>query len=742
LFKKIILLCTLSGSLLFAAGTFENIKFEGLTQISKEIALETIKLKKENNYTNEEINDAINKFYEFNYFRDIWVTTEDTDLVFHFREHPFISQIDMSGYKTREDELELLYTSMNIKKGTMYTKQKVEASKKALLAALDRDGYINSVVEVEVEEVSDTSVSVKFNVNKGDEIIIHKVLYKGATVFEPSDFEAVIANKEEDCCFTWFFGQNDGEIDFEQLSFDSPRIRELYLQNGYLDAKVTAAFTKIDFNTNSAQIEYTINEGNQYKVNDIIIYVDEDIVKSETIYPQLKLEKDDIFDISLLRKDQEYIKTQVANKGYAFTEVKFDVKPNKENNTVDLVYNVIPGDKVYINDVIISGNSRTLDRVIRRDVYLVPGDLFSLTDFKDSKNKLQRTGYFEKVDIEQKRITSDKMDLIVNVTEAPTGNLILGGGYGSYEGWMINASVNDKNIFGSGMNLGVSIDYSKINTDISVALTNPAIRDSEYSGTVKVYNEDSEIDNYTSTYGDRDTSETGFLVGVSKAIGRHTRAGVNYEISDTSISYELQPSENQDYMTSAITPYISFNNTDDYYLPREGFIAGTSFKYAGVGGDAKYGLSNTYFKYFYGLEDLIDYDVIFRYKNNVKILMDNGLVPNNMSFALGGPKSLRGYESYAFQSSDEANHPYKNFFSNALELSFPMIPSAKMRWGVFYDYGMLGEEGFNDIQRSGTGAFISWNSPVGPIQFIFSQPIDDEEGDKTSSFEFSLGGSF
>ncbi len=648
----------------------------------------------------------------------------------------------MSGYKTREDELELLYTSMNIKKGTMYTKQKVEASKKALLAALDRDGYINSVVEVEVEEVSDTSVSVKFNVNKGDEIIIQKVLYKGATVFEASDFEAVIANKEEDCCFTWFFGQNDGEIDFEQLSFDSPRIRELYLQHGYLDAKVTAAFTKIDFNTNSAQIEYTINEGNQYKVNDTIIYIDEEIIKSETIYPQLKLEKDDIFDISLLRKDQEYIKTQVANKGYAFTEVKFDVKPNKENNTVDLVYNVIPGDKVYINDVIISGNSRTLDRVIRRDVYLVPGDLFSLTDFKDSKNKLQRTGYFEKVDIEQKRITSDKMDLIVNVTEAPTGNLILGGGYGSYEGWMINASVNDKNIFGSGMNLGVSIDYSKINTDISIALTNPAIRDSEYSGTVKVYNEDSEIDNYTSTYGDRDTSETGFLVGVSKAIGRHTRAGVNYEISDTSITYELQPSENQDYMTSAITPYISFNNTDDYYLPREGFIAGTSFKYAGVGGDAKYGLSNTYLKYFYGLEDLIDYDVIFRYKNNIKILMDNGLIPNNMSFALGGPKSLRGYESYAFQSSDEANRPYKNFFSNALELSFPMIPSAKMRWGVFYDYGMIGEEGFDDIQRSGAGAFISWNSPVGPIQFIFSQPLDDEPNDKTSNFEFSLGGSF
>jgi len=742
LFKKLILLSTFTTSLLLADGTFKNIQFEGLTQISKEVALETIKLKEENHYTNEEINKAINNFFSFNYFQDISVSTKENNLIFTFKEHPFISQIEMSGYKNRDDELEALYSSMNIKKGTMYTKKKIESAKNALLAALDREGYINSVVEVEVNTISDTSVAVKFTVNKGEAIIIKKVLYKGATVFDSSDFETMIANKEEDCCFTWFFGQNDGEIDFEQLRLDSPRIRELYLQNGYLDAKVSAAFTKIDFNTNTAQVEYTINEGNQYKINDIMIYLDENITKSEDIYPKLKLKKKDTFDITKIRKDQEYIKTQVANKGYAFADVKFNIKPNKENNTTDIVYNVIPGDKVYINDVIISGNSRTLDRVIRRDIYLTPGDLFNLTDFKDSKNKLQRTGYFEKVNIQQKRVSSDKMDLIVNVTEAPTGNLIVGGGFGSYEGWMINASVNDKNLFGSGMNLGFSIDYSKINTDLSLSLTNPAIRDSQYSGTIKVYNESSEITNYTSTYGDRDTRTTGFLIGASKAIGRNMRAGANYELSDTSITYTLLPSENEDFLTSAITPYITFNNTDNYYLPREGFIAGTSYKYAGIGGDARYGLSNTYFKYFYGLEDIIDYDVIFRYKNNIKILTNNGLIPNNMSFSMGGPKSLRGYQSYAFQAADEANNPYKDFFTNAFELSFPMIPSAKMRWGLFYDYGMIGTNSFNDIKRSGTGAFISWNSPVGPIQFIFSQPLDDEEGDKTSSFEFNLGGSF
>ena len=699
MYKNLLLLCTLSSSILLADGKFENIRFEGLTQISKEVALETLKLERENYYTNDEINDAILKFYNFNYFQDISVSTEKDDLVFTFKEYPFISQIEMSGYKNREDELELLYTSMNIKKGSMYTKKRIDFAKAALLGALDREGYINSVVEVEVEETGPTSVVVKFNFNKREELIIKKVLYKGAKVLEPSDFETVIANKEEDCCFTWFFGMNDGEIDFEQLRLDSPRIRDLYLQNGYLDAKVSAAFTKIDFNTNTAEVEYTISEGEQYTVNEILIYLNEEIVKSEDIYPKLKLKKEKIFDISALRKDQEFIKTQVADKGYAFTEVRFDVKPNKETHTVDIVYNVIEGDKVYINDVIIAGNTRTLDRVIRRDVYLAPGDLYSLTDFKDSKNQLQRTGYFEKVEIQEKRISSSSMDLIINVTEAPTGNLIVGGGYGSYEGWMLNASISDKNIFGSGMELGFFVDYSKINTDLSIALTNPAIKDSEYSGTVKVYNQDSEIENYTSAYGDRKTKESGVMVGVSKAFGRNMRVGVNYEISSTSIDYELQSQYDEDYITSAITPYISFNNTDDYYLPREGFIAGTSYQFAGLGGDAKYGISNSYLKYFYGLEDIIDYDVIFRYKNNVKILVDNGYIPGNMSFSMGGPRSLRGYESYAFQSSNETLHPYKNVFTNAVELSFPLIPSAKMRWGVFYDYGMIGENSFNDLKR-------------------------------------------
>ena len=328
---------------------------------------------------------------------------------------------------------------------------------------------------------------IKFDVNKGDSITITKITFQGAKALTEEDFNTIIANKETDVYFTWFFGRNDGEMDFEQLEFDSSRIRDLYLQNGYLDAKVTAAFSKVDFNTNTANIEYTIIEGVQYKVNNTIIYLDEKILNVDDLYPELQLKKEEIFNISKLRKDQEYIKTQVANKGYAYTNVKFDIKPNKKERTVDLIYNVIPGDKVYINDVIISGNSRTLDRVIRRNVYLAPKDLYSLTDFKDSQNALKRTGFFDSVTLKKQRLSSDKMNLLVEVKEAATGNLTVGGGYGSYDGFLINLGINDKNILGSGLNLGFSIEHSSKKNNYTISLSNPAIKDSVYSGNANIH---------------------------------------------------------------------------------------------------------------------------------------------------------------------------------------------------------------------------------------------------------------
>ena len=716
----------------------KEIKLVGLTQISEKIAFERI------NQNKNDLNELIKTFYKMGYFTNIDVSEENNTITINFTEKPFIVNIEMEGYKTREEDLVELYRTMKIKKGTMYTAAKIDEAKTILLSELKKEGFINSVVEVEEKTINPQSMSLKFTVNKGAEVIIKKVNYIGAKILGKDDFVESTANKEEDT-ISWWFGHSNGVMQFSQLEYDSHRIKDLYLQNGFLDARVDAAFSKIDFNTNTAEVDFSIDEGVKYKLNNILIYTDESIVPVKELEEGLREQKDKTFNVSLLRKDVEFIKTKIANKGYAFAEVNYDIRKDKEKNTADVIFNVVPGEKVYINDVIISGNSRTLDRVIRRNVYLAPKDLFNLTDFEDSKGALNRTGFFQKVDIRQNKVSSNLMDLIVEVSEAPTGNLVLGGGYGSYDGWMINASVNDKNIFGSGLDLGFSLDHSSKKDTAKISLSNPALNDSIYNGSFSIY-KDQSIVTSTVSPGDKQTDTLGGSLGIGRSIGRHTRIGSVYAIEDSNVKYALDSAFDLAYVTSSITPYISFNNTDNFYNPRKGISATTSLKYAGIGGDAKYILSSSSLKYFYGFNDILDFDMIFRYKTTLKILEDQGNIPAGTTFYLGGPTSVRGYQSYAFQPIDDA-HPYTKSLTNTFELSFPLIPKANMRWGLFYDQGMIGQNSLSEISASGYGGLVEWQSPVGPLQFIFSRAINPNIADtggvsKTSNFEFSLGTSF
>ena len=740
---KLLLSTLLLGISLNASNIAKDIKFEGLTQISPKIANEVLNIKKGNSYTESEINKAIKSFYKFNYFKDIEVFNKNNILVFKFTEKPFIINLTMTGYKTREDDLKAIYTSISIAKGNMFTPAKLQRSKKLLLEQLKLEGYVHSVVEIDVEKVNDKSVAITYNVNKGDEIIIKKINYVGAYTLDNDLLEDNVANKEEDLV-SWWFGQSEGVMQFSQLQYDSLRIKDTYFKNGYLDVKIKPAFSLVDFNTNSAQVDYVIDEGKQYKVNKVLLYLNEDIVSKKDITENLKLIHGKIFNISKLRKDIKFIKTKIADKGYAFTKVSYDIRKNRKNNTADIIINAIEGEKVYINDVIIKNNSRTLDRVIRRDVYLAPKDLYNLTDFIDSKNQLNRTGFFTSVDIKQKKVSKNLIDLIVDVKEAPTGNLVFGGGYGSYDGWMLNASINDKNIFGSGIDLGLSFEHSSKKDTASIAILNPALNDSIYNGSFKIYKKSSVIDaDSNSTAGDEQTDTVGLSLGVGRSLNRNTRIGATYALEREDLSYNKNTSLNARYITSSITPYINFNNTDSYYVPRSGFKIGGSSKFAGIKGDAHYVENYAYAKFFFGFEDYIDYDAIFRFKTTYSVLNDLGNIKGK-SFYLGGPSSLRGYKTYAFQPSDKDNHPYKVRTTNTVEMSFPLMPKAKMRWALFADLGMIGENSFTEIKKAGYGVSINWYSPVGPIQFIFSRAYKptESEKDKTSNFEFSLGNTF
>ncbi|MDD5549353.1 MAG: outer membrane protein assembly factor BamA, partial [Sulfurovaceae bacterium] len=478
-----------------------------------------------------------------------------------------------------------------------------------------------------------------------------------------------------------------------------------------------------------------------------------------------KLKKGKYFDVGKLRQDMQYLQEQTANLGYAYATVEPVINKDEANGIVNIQYNITPGSKVTINDVLISGNTETKDSVIRRYIYLAPGDTYSQTDLKDSKNAIGRTGFFEKYDLTPQKLDDNSMNLLVNVKEAPTGSFAIGGGYSSYEGAMLEASVSDRNLFGTGISASIGADLSKISTDFNLQFTNPRVWDSLYSVSLDVHKKKYD-------YTDYSLDQTGASLTVGREFMRnfYASAGIAYADNQSKVLKALDPADpyahfyDDKYQKLSGVAGIKFDNTDDYYVPRSGFILSLNGEIAQLDGTPNATASSTPYNYtdfsdfvklnaklgaYYGLQDLIDYDLILRYKARGSWLNSNGYLPAAERLYLGGVGSVRGYDSWSI--SPEVTGVGKVggtwTFSNTVEASIPISEEAKIRLAFFADWGIIGSDdyynqSFSNESRSSAGASLEWFSPFGPINFIFSKAINPEAGDKTSSFEFTMGTKF
>jgi len=734
-----------ASTLLVAAETVKKVQFEGLVHISEGVAEQLLVQKAGTPLDTEKVDKSIERFFQQGYFTDIYATFDAGTLTMHFKEKPVISRIKLKGWKEKDEDI--LKDVVQLKKGTMYDPKKIEAAKKRIIDKISEEGKIDSVVEVETEHLDNGSMAVTFVVNEGETILIDKLRFSGMEALEPADFNDAIANKEHQF-MGWFWGRNEGKLTLDQLQYDPMRIRDVYMQHGYMDAKVDAPFTRVDFDNYSADMSYQISEGEVYITKSIELHQEEHVIDDAALRDAIELKAGEPFNIKTFRDDADRIKTKIADLGYAYVRVLPDLHKNKENGTLDIVYRVIPGEKVWIRNVVISGNTRTLDRIVRRELYLGPGDLYSLTDLKDSRNALGRTGYFDANTIEEKRVDDHSMDLVVKVKEAPTGNIQLGGGYGSYGGFMLSVGVNDRNIFGSGINVGLRLEKSQRSNNYSFNISNPRLNDSDFSGNFSIFYSDFQYNDYT-------THSDGISVGTGHRFSRFITGFMNYTYSNVKyrdVNLSLYTLDQQrffeSYAKSAVTVGASFDNTDDYYVARQGLVLTESLERAGLGAQANYVKSRTEFSKYNGLEEWLDFDLIFRYKARYYLARDTGYLPLAERFYMGGLGSVRGYESYSMPyyrnaySGGNVRIGGKQTFSNNLELSFPLAPKAKMRLTTFVDWGWIGTSSLSEFSRGGYGMALEWFSPMGPLQLVFANPINPQKDDRISHFEFTIGQRF
>jgi outer membrane protein insertion porin family len=760
-----------------SAQNVTQMRFEGLVQLSPTMAQEIAGIRVGDEVDAEKINNSVKNLFEQGYFKDVWVDQQGSALIYHFDEKIAISNVEIKGYGSGDDAKELLESS-GIKKGDLYDTRRVSRAKRAIITKLESKGYYDTVVEIITSKVGENSISIVFDVNKGEKIVIQKMNFVGAKALESDELTKEAANKEKDF-LGWMPWRNNGEAAIDQLEFDAFRVKDTYLSNGYLDAYVSKPLLRVDFGSYNAEVDYQIEEGIQYRVGSIGITHSIKGLDTQALTEDLLLKKGKVFNVKRMRKDIALLEEKVGNFGFAFAKVTPQIHKDPAQKTISLQYEIVPGEVVTVNDVIISGNDTTKDRVVRRYIYLTPGDTFNATDLKESKSALGRTGFFESVDIQSERIAANKINLLVKVKETSTGTISAGGGYGNYEGVIINASISDRNVLGSGINTTLGFEISQISTNYNLSFVNPKIWDSIYSMGVSFYVRDYEFIDFTQ-------DQVGGTVTLGREFLRHFNGsvGLGYvdnksSINQTSTNTFTNFLYNDKYQKTSEFATISYDNTDDFYLPREGVIGVLNFEYAQLNGNdfntsiypegyTDFLKTNLKFGFFQGLEDWLDYDLIFRLKGRATFIQpanENGKLPTAEKLFAGGIGSIRGYNPYSLS-------PYyidatgqrrlvggTETASGSVEASIPLSEAAKMRLAFFYDYGYISSDPTrivreigglsssvtqieDSLTRSSTGVVLEWQSGFGPINLVFSYPVDKQEGDNTAVFEFSLGSKF
>ncbi|WRA94663.1 outer membrane protein assembly factor BamA [Helicobacter pylori] len=841
----------------------KSISYVGLSYMSDMLANEIVKIRVGDMVDSKKIDTAVLALFNQGYFKDVYATFEGGILEFHFDEKARIAGVEIKGYGT-EKEKDGLKSQMGIKKGDTFDEQKLEHAKTALKTALEGQGYYGSVVEVRTQKVSEGALLIVFDVNRGDSIYIKQSIYEGSAKLKRRMIESLSANKQRDF-MGWMWGLNDGKLRLDQLEYDSLRIQDVYMRRGYLDAHISSPFLKTDFSTHDAKLHYKVKEGIQYRISDILIEIDNPVVPLKTLEKALKVKRKDVFNIEHLRADAQILKTEIADKGYAFAVVKPDLDKDEKNGLVKVIYRIEVGDMVYINDVIISGNQRTSDRIIRRELLLGPKDKYNLTKLRNSENSLRRLGFFSKVKIEEKRVNSSLMDLLVSVEEGRTGQLQFGLGYGSYGGLMLNGSVSERNLFGTGQSMSL---YANIATGGgrsypgmprgagrmfagNLSLTNPRIFDSWYSSTINLYADYRISYQYIQQGG-------GFGVNVGRMLGNRTHVSLGYNLNVTKLIGFSSPLYNRYYsstkqiiipsqpvcvsslglllglrqvqscstpgstrvgqtppvtglwdrdyhtpITSSFTLDVSYDNTDDYYFPRNGVIfnsyatmsglpsSGTLNSWNGLGGNVRNTKVYGKFAAYHHLQKYLLIDLIARFKTQGGYIFrynTEDYLPLNSTFYMGGVTTVRGFRNGSITPKDEFGLWLggDGIFTASTELSYGVLKAAKMRLAWFFDfgfltfktptrgsffynaptttanfkdYGVIGAGFERATWRASTGLQIEWISPMGPLVLIFPIAFFNQWGDGngkkckglcfnpnmddyTQHFEFSMGTRF
>lgn len=747
----------------------KTIEVSGNRKIEKDAILAKITTKVGEQYSADHIRADVLSLFNLGFFNDIevsrQVTGKEVTLTYKVLEKPSIVEITYEG--NSEVKAEDMADASGIKAYQLLNMAKVKEAVEKIQKLYEDKGFFLAKVDYEVQEVTkDETVRLVFKVRENDKVKVKKITFLGNKHLGDSALKSKMLTSEGG-----FFSGLSGSGQYKQEMFerDVQILRFLYWNQGYVQAKVDRPQVTVTPDKKNIYITIRIEEGEQYNVGDVDFAGDLLFPKSE-LREVINIDDNGVFAYDVLQKDISELTAKYGDLGYAYANVIPRTRFNDKERRVDLVFEFDKGNKVYFGKINMIGNTKTRDKVIRRELKVHEGELYNETRRRQSLENIQRLGFFEEVNfktsIDPER--TEVMNVDIAVKERNTGQIQVGAGYGTSQGFTLQGSVNQANFLGKGQNLGASLNLSNTGSYYSLSFTEPYFRDTLWSLGADIYQ------SANSGRVDYDENHRGGAIRLGHPIAEYTRGFLKYKYDDTELEekYEngklitdpdLFPLKTASGVTSSLTASIEFDTRNDRQMPSRGIYTSGSYEYAGLGGDLKYTRGTANFRYYKNLF----WDVVWR--NNIQYARIDSLegqeVPFSELYLLGGPYSLRGYRSYRVGKMKQSQMIYNDlvgklgpekakeqsmrFYGGVqqamyqTELQFPLVKEAGIMGAGFFDVGAA-----DDILTEGdffadVGFGIRWYSPIGVLRFEWGFPLNRNSiYHDATVFEFSIGPSF
>ena len=738
-----------------AGGVIADVRIEGNARIEEGTIRSYMLVQPGDPFDSDRIDRSLKTLYATGLFSDVNLRRQGNTLVVRVTENPLINRIAFEGNHKLTDEQ--LRPELTLRPRAVYTPAQAQADRQRILDLYAKRGKFGATVEPKIIKLDQNRVDVVFEIRDGGDTYISRIAFVGNHAFGTDRLHEVIGSREE---AFWRFLSNSDSYDPDRISFDKELLRRFYLKNGYADFEVTSGTAELTPDRSAFFVTFTLNEGERYKLGRVEINSTLPRLDGASLTPWLEMSAGDWYDGDAVERTTQALTDAVQARGYSFVDVKPRIARDRAKHTVELVFDVAEGPRVYIERIDINGNTRTQDKVIRREFRMAEGDAYNAALARRSRQRLQDLGYFNSVTItNQPGSAPDRVVVDTRIVEKATGELTLGGGYSTDAGALVNVGLREKNLIGTGIDAGINGVLAQRRSELDLSVTDPYFLDRNIVAGFDLFR----VDNNNQNIAQYSERRTGGSLRAGYEFSDHLRQALTYSLVNRNI-YNVAAGASiyvQDEVGPSLLSQVGQTLTLDYrdspVEPRTGYVVRAGTDFAGLGGDAHYVRTKLDSTYFIPLASITgDEDWSVAVSGGIGYLFNLGYREKIVDrFFLGGD-NLRGFQSggagpHAINGGDSLGGRF--IYTQSTELRFPLPISADLGLSgrTFVDVGALSQVNsivgggpVSDFKapRVGAGVGISWKTPFGLINVDLADAVVKKRYDKTQFFRFGFGTRF